>query len=156
MSQNKHKQKISGVTHFVASPLTLQNSRHVWPICGQQRRTILYCKACCVHFAGLTVCVLITGLTASVVTTLYRTNFAYSLQDRLNGEVSCAGLFIASHIGFDYPGVWMHIDMAYPVYSVSSHGFLSRLAGVSGINLGLKHCYAQKEALYHALIQSDR
>lgn len=40
-----------------------------------------------------------------------------SSADRSNGEVSCAGLFIASHIGFDFPGVWVHIDLAYPVYS---------------------------------------
>jgi len=28
---------------------------------------------------------------------------------------SCAGLFIGSHIGFDFPGVWLHVDMAFPV-----------------------------------------
>jgi len=28
---------------------------------------------------------------------------------------SCAGLFIGAHIGFDFSGVWLHIDMAYPV-----------------------------------------
>ena len=22
-----------------------------------------------------------------------------------------------AHLGFDYPGTWMHIDMAYPVHS---------------------------------------
>ncbi|XP_041376640.1 probable aminopeptidase NPEPL1 [Gigantopelta aegis] len=38
------------------------------------------------------------------------------LQDRSNAQVSCAGLFIGSHLGFDYPGVWIHIDMASPVY----------------------------------------
>ena len=27
---------------------------------------------------------------------------------------SCAGLFIASHLGFEWPGVWMHVDMAAP------------------------------------------
>lgn len=31
---------------------------------------------------------------------------------------SCAGLFIASHLGFDFPGVWVHIDMASPVHNV--------------------------------------
>lgn len=39
-----------------------------------------------------------------------------SVADRTNAQVSCAGLFIASHLGFDYPGVWLHIDMAYPVF----------------------------------------
>ncbi|KAL5014163.1 hypothetical protein ScPMuIL_008433, partial [Solemya velum] len=38
-----------------------------------------------------------------------------SVADRSNAQASCAGLFIASHIGFDYSGVWFHIDMAYPV-----------------------------------------
>ena len=40
-----------------------------------------------------------------------------SVNDRSNAQSSCAGLFIGSHLGFDYPGVWLHIDMAYPVYS---------------------------------------
>ena len=26
---------------------------------------------------------------------------------------------LGSHLGFEYPGVWVHVDMAYPVYSVS-------------------------------------
>ena len=30
---------------------------------------------------------------------------------------SCAGLFILAHLGFDYPGTWMHIDMAAPVHN---------------------------------------
>ncbi|KAK3086554.1 hypothetical protein FSP39_020137 [Pinctada imbricata] len=40
-----------------------------------------------------------------------------SVADRSNAQVSCAGLFIGSHLGFDYPGIWLHIDMAAPVYS---------------------------------------
>ncbi|GLH01553.1 hypothetical protein R5R35_012861 [Gryllus longicercus] len=40
-----------------------------------------------------------------------------SVADRNNAQSSCAGLFIGAHLGFDYPGVWMHIDMAYPVHS---------------------------------------
>nr|KAG5695565.1 hypothetical protein BaRGS_033987 [Batillaria attramentaria] len=39
-----------------------------------------------------------------------------SVAERSNAQVSCAGLFIHSHIGFDFPGVWLHIDMAAPVY----------------------------------------
>ncbi|XP_013389670.1 probable aminopeptidase NPEPL1 [Lingula anatina] len=39
-----------------------------------------------------------------------------SVADRSNAQVSCAGLFIGSHIGFDYPGVWVHVDMAFPVH----------------------------------------
>lgn len=45
------------------------------------------------------------------------------LQDRDNSPSSCAGLFIASHIGFDWPGVWVHLDIAAPVHAVSpGHG----------------------------------
>lgn len=40
-----------------------------------------------------------------------------SVADRSNALSSCAGLFILAHLGFDYPGTWMHIDMAYPVHS---------------------------------------
>lgn len=42
-----------------------------------------------------------------------------SRQDRDNSPSSCAGLFIASHIGFDWPGVWVHLDIAAPVHAVS-------------------------------------
>ena len=48
-------------------------------------------------------------------------------QDRSNAEVSCAGLFVGSHIGFDFPGVWIHIDIAYPVFSVSKVILLASL-----------------------------
>ena len=30
-----------------------------------------------------------------------------------------SSLLVGSHLGFEYPGVWVHVDMAYPVYSVS-------------------------------------
>ena len=30
-----------------------------------------------------------------------------------------SSLPVGSHLGFEYPGVWVHVDMAYPVYSVS-------------------------------------
>uniref|UniRef100_U5EU02 Putative leucine aminopeptidase n=1 Tax=Corethrella appendiculata TaxID=1370023 RepID=U5EU02_9DIPT len=39
-----------------------------------------------------------------------------SVADRNNAQVSCAGLFVGAHLGFDYQGVWMHVDMAYPVH----------------------------------------
>lgn len=42
-----------------------------------------------------------------------------SVADRSNAQPSCAGIFIAAHLGFDYPGVWIHVDMATPVHSVS-------------------------------------
>lgn len=37
-----------------------------------------------------------------------------SVADRGNAQSSCAGLFINAHLGFDFPGVWLHIDMASP------------------------------------------
>ncbi|KAF5307600.1 hypothetical protein FQR65_LT06756 [Abscondita terminalis] len=40
-----------------------------------------------------------------------------SVADRSNAQSSCAGLFIGSHLGFDYPGAWIHIDMASPVHN---------------------------------------
>lgn len=42
-----------------------------------------------------------------------------SVADRSNAQSSCAGLFIAAHLGFDFPGNWIHVDMATPVHSVS-------------------------------------
>lgn len=41
-----------------------------------------------------------------------------SVADRSNAQSSCAGIFVAAHLGFDYPGVWVHVDMASPVHSV--------------------------------------
>ncbi|XP_073987191.1 probable aminopeptidase NPEPL1 granny smith protein [Rhodnius prolixus] len=40
-----------------------------------------------------------------------------SVGDRANAQSSCAGLFILAHLGFDFPGKWIHIDMASPAYS---------------------------------------
>eukprot|EP00057_Strongylocentrotus_purpuratus_P016430 XP_011670904.1 PREDICTED: probable aminopeptidase NPEPL1 [Strongylocentrotus purpuratus] len=40
-----------------------------------------------------------------------------STKDRGNAQSSCAGLFIGSHIGFDFGGVWIHFDIAAPSYS---------------------------------------
>lgn len=45
-------------------------------------------------------------------------SLSLSLQDRSNAQSSCAGLFIGAHLGFEYPGKWIHLDMASPVYSV--------------------------------------
>jgi len=28
-------------------------------------------------------------------------------------------MFLGAHLGFDYPGAWIHVDMASPVESVS-------------------------------------
>jgi len=40
-----------------------------------------------------------------------------SVADRNNAQCSCAGLFINAHLGFDFPGTWIHVDMAAPVHS---------------------------------------
>nr|XP_032523702.1 probable aminopeptidase NPEPL1 [Danaus plexippus plexippus] len=37
-----------------------------------------------------------------------------SVADRENAQSSCAGLFVLSHLGFDFPGRWLHVDMAAP------------------------------------------
>jgi len=39
-----------------------------------------------------------------------------SVADRSNASPSCAGLFIFSHIGFDWSGTFVHVDMAAPVH----------------------------------------
>jgi len=39
-----------------------------------------------------------------------------SVANRDNAQSSCAGLFINANLGFDYPGTWLHIDMASPVH----------------------------------------
>ncbi len=36
-----------------------------------------------------------------------------SVKDRMNGQSSCAGQFIAEHLG-DYAGPWLHLDIAGP------------------------------------------
>eukprot|EP00731_Ephydatia_muelleri_P026051 Em0018g151a len=40
-----------------------------------------------------------------------------SVASRDNAQSSCAGLFIGAHLGTDYEGTWIHVDMAAPVYS---------------------------------------
>jgi len=37
-----------------------------------------------------------------------------SVADRSNANSSCAGLFIAAHLGFDTPNQWIHVDIAGP------------------------------------------
>ncbi|CAB3232434.1 unnamed protein product [Arctia plantaginis] len=39
-----------------------------------------------------------------------------SVADRNNAQPSCAGLFILAHLGFDFPGKWLHVDMAAPAH----------------------------------------
>jgi len=40
-----------------------------------------------------------------------------SVADRNNAQPSCAGLFIFANLGWEFPGVWMHVDIAAPAYS---------------------------------------
>lgn len=40
-------------------------------------------------------------------------------QNRNNAQSSCAGLFIAANLGFDFVGSWIHVDMAAPAQCVS-------------------------------------
>lgn len=51
------------------------------------------------HFAEFTSCV---------------ADMKNSVADRNNAQPSCAGLFILAHLGFDFPGQWLHVDMASP------------------------------------------
>ncbi|KAL0811796.1 hypothetical protein ABMA28_009226 [Loxostege sticticalis] len=37
-------------------------------------------------------------------------------QDRNNAQPSCAGLFILAHLGFEFRGAWLHVDMAAPAH----------------------------------------
>ncbi|XP_050671604.1 probable aminopeptidase NPEPL1 isoform X2 [Leptidea sinapis] len=39
-----------------------------------------------------------------------------SVADRNNAQASCAGLFVLAHLGFEFPGVWLHVDMAAPAH----------------------------------------
>ncbi|KAG1706023.1 hypothetical protein DVH05_002585 [Phytophthora capsici] len=41
-----------------------------------------------------------------------------SVKNRANAQVSCAGQFIANHLGdFEETGKWLHVDMAFPVFT---------------------------------------
>ncbi|CAI5737896.1 unnamed protein product [Hyaloperonospora brassicae] len=56
---------------------------------------------------------------------LYRDEFESAIADmknsvkhRANGQVACAGQFIANHLGdFEHSGKWLHVDMAYPAFT---------------------------------------
>ncbi|CAH0686733.1 unnamed protein product [Chilo suppressalis] len=39
-----------------------------------------------------------------------------SVADRNNAQPSCAGLFVLAQLGFDFPGAWLHVDMAAPAH----------------------------------------
>ncbi|XP_027802232.1 probable aminopeptidase NPEPL1 isoform X2 [Marmota flaviventris] len=68
--------------------------------CGDLVHPLVYCPE--LHFSEFTSAV---------------ADMKNSVADRDNSPSSCAGLFIASHIGFDWPGVWVHLDIAAPVHA---------------------------------------
>lgn len=39
-----------------------------------------------------------------------------SVADRNNAQSSCAGLFVLAHLGFEWGGAWLHVDMAAPAH----------------------------------------
>lgn len=39
-----------------------------------------------------------------------------SVAERNNAQPSCAGLFVLAHLGFDFAGQWLHVDMAAPAH----------------------------------------
>ncbi|CAD6993157.1 unnamed protein product [Ceratitis capitata] len=57
------------------------------------------------------------GLLSALLEIAVPTDRFMANSDRNNAQPSCAGLFVGAHLGFDYPGVWMHVDMATPVAS---------------------------------------
>ncbi|ETE71194.1 putative aminopeptidase NPEPL1, partial [Ophiophagus hannah] len=75
--------------------------------CGDLVHPLVYCPE--LHFSEFTSAVADMKNSVAVV--------ALQMTDRDNSPSSCAGLFIASHIGFDWPGVWVHIDIAAPVHA---------------------------------------
>ncbi|XP_045385530.1 probable aminopeptidase NPEPL1 isoform X2 [Lemur catta] len=68
--------------------------------CGDLVHPLVYCPE--LHFSEFTSAV---------------ADMKNSVADRDNSPSSCAGLFIASHLGFDWPGVWVHLDIAAPVHA---------------------------------------
>jgi len=69
---------------------------------------VVFCCTCCIFI------VIVSHFT-------HKLSSLFWFQDRQNAQASCAGLFVAAHLGFDYPGVWMHVDMATPVHCVSNY-----------------------------------
>lgn len=41
-----------------------------------------------------------------------------SVSDGGNAGASCAGLFIFSHIGFDWEGIWVHVDLYVDLFNL--------------------------------------
>uniref|UniRef100_A0A8D0C0Z5 Aminopeptidase like 1 n=1 Tax=Salvator merianae TaxID=96440 RepID=A0A8D0C0Z5_SALMN len=68
--------------------------------CGDLVHPLVYCPE--LHFSEFTSAV---------------ADMKNSVADRDNSPSSCAGLFIGSHIGFDWPGIWVHVDIAAPVHA---------------------------------------
>jgi len=41
-----------------------------------------------------------------------------SVKNRANAQVSCAGQFVANHLGeYEQTGKWLHVDMAFPAFT---------------------------------------
>ncbi|NWR14030.1 PEPL1 aminopeptidase, partial [Emberiza fucata] len=68
--------------------------------CGDLVHPLVYCPE--LHFSEFTSAV---------------ADMKNSVADRDNTPSSCAGFFFASHIGFDWPGVWVHIFFFSPVHA---------------------------------------
>lgn len=74
-----------------------------------------------------------------------------SVADRGNALASCAGLFIQANLGFDFPGTWLHVDMASPSHSgerATGYGvaLLNTLFGESSENSMLRRIAPTMEA----------
>merc|ERR1712107_875016 len=68
-----------------------------------------------------------------------------SVADRNNGQPSCAGLFIHAHGGFDWSGVWMHVDMAAPAMVGKRQLDMGSLSSIVFLELPARQpCYRQQ------------
>lgn len=82
--------------------------------------------------------------------TIYSLTKDFSVHTRLDSGCSLHALhaprtFLGSHIGFDFDGVWLHVDMAYPVefaevffifYLTFSYLFFSLVLYLAGKHIG--------------------
>ncbi|CAG0907442.1 unnamed protein product [Cyprideis torosa] len=73
-----------------------------------------------------------------------------SVQDRSNALPSCAGLFIGGHLTSEFPGTWIHIDMAYPAF------LGERATGYGVALLNTIFCHLSSSPLLHSLLPSPR
>jgi len=75
------------------------------------------------------------AFTSSCQETIYSLTKDFSVHTRLDSGCSLHALhaprtFLGSHIGFDFDGVWLHVDMAYPSLTYFSLSFCTLQASI--------------------------